>query len=424
MRRTGLLTGVLLVIGVTAMAASIGVTVSPVQPKIVVRETSVNVQPAQNGGHVVTNQVTTVTATVTVPGTQGIPGRNGVDGVNGIDGVNGTNGVDGQPGAPGPNQVSTTTATDITGLLKGNGATVQAATPGTDYLEPTGSGAGLTGITAAQTGSVGIPAFNIYTSLGGGRIVNNDPRLSDARTPTAHATTHATTGNDPLSLAALGATETCTNRIAWDGVDGAAGSKILTGTGVPSSGTGVDTDYYMDTATGNYYTKAGGSWTLQGNLVGPPNTLSIGTVTAVAYPGPASATITGDAPDQTLNLVTVVGPAGDSNVTRAYITEHLAEASDTTIYIRPATDGLWVGGVVLQDYYSRTAVVLLPGRVEFRDTGGSLYATLDQTTKSLTTYTTVGEPVARLDGTGIYGLYPSGAIGFSWKPSTGNLVLQ
>lgn len=41
----------------------------------------------------------------------------------------------------------------VTGLLKGNGTAVSAATAGTDYVAPTGSGATLTGITAAQVGA-------------------------------------------------------------------------------------------------------------------------------------------------------------------------------------------------------------------------------------------------------------------------------
>jgi hypothetical protein len=43
--------------------------------------------------------------------------------------------------------------TSVTGLLKGNGTVVSAATAGTDYLAPNGSGAALTGITAAQAGA-------------------------------------------------------------------------------------------------------------------------------------------------------------------------------------------------------------------------------------------------------------------------------
>ena len=39
-------------------------------------------------------------------------------------------------GEPGPNEVSTTTATNISGILKGNGSSVSAAVAGTDYSTP------------------------------------------------------------------------------------------------------------------------------------------------------------------------------------------------------------------------------------------------------------------------------------------------
>lgn len=48
----------------------------------------------------------------------------------------------------------------------------------------------------------------------------------------------------------------------------------------------------------------------QGDSGGPANTLSIGTVTS----GPAAANITGDAPDQTLNLTLPPGPQGPTGV--------------------------------------------------------------------------------------------------------------
>ena len=97
-------------------------------------------------------------------GEDGLPGRDGVDGQDGAPGVTytptvsadgeiswtndgglqnpqprnimGPAGQDGQDGAPGPNQVTTNTTTNITGLLKGDGSTVSAATPGTDYATP------------------------------------------------------------------------------------------------------------------------------------------------------------------------------------------------------------------------------------------------------------------------------------------------
>ena len=45
----------------------------------------------------------------------------------------GATGSKGDTGATGPNSVSTSTATNITGILKGNGSTVEAAVAGTDY---------------------------------------------------------------------------------------------------------------------------------------------------------------------------------------------------------------------------------------------------------------------------------------------------
>jgi hypothetical protein len=47
---------------------------------------------------------------------------------------------------------------------------------------------------------------------------------------------------------------------------------------------------------------------------GPPNTLAIGTVTTVTNPSPASATVTGSSPNQTLNLVIPKGQDGNQGL--------------------------------------------------------------------------------------------------------------
>ena len=69
-------------------------------------------------------------------GQKGDPGEKGEKGEQGIQGIQGPPGQDGADGAPGPNVVSTTTGTDITGLLKGNGTNVSKATAGVDYATP------------------------------------------------------------------------------------------------------------------------------------------------------------------------------------------------------------------------------------------------------------------------------------------------
>jgi hypothetical protein len=57
-----------------------------------------------------------------------------------------------------------TLSTTVSGLLKGNGTAVGAAAAGTDYLTPTGSGAQLTGITAAQAGAATAGALSAETA--------------------------------------------------------------------------------------------------------------------------------------------------------------------------------------------------------------------------------------------------------------------
>lgn len=53
-------------------------------------------------------------------------------------------------GPAGPNSVTSSTTTTLTGILKGNGSVVGTATAGTDYLTPTGNGSGLTGLVSSQ----------------------------------------------------------------------------------------------------------------------------------------------------------------------------------------------------------------------------------------------------------------------------------
>lgn len=56
-------------------------------------------------------------------------------------------------GSPITTSGTITVSTTLNGILKGDGAnTIGIATPGTDYLTPTGDGSGLTGLTKAQVG--------------------------------------------------------------------------------------------------------------------------------------------------------------------------------------------------------------------------------------------------------------------------------
>jgi hypothetical protein len=95
------------------------------------------------------DQTNHIEFTVTSTGTLGIVGELfGL--ITGANGPAGATGATGATGAAGPNTVTSSTTTNITGLLKGNGSVVSAATAGTDF------------------------------------VATNDSRLTDARTPTSH----------------------------------------------------------------------------------------------------------------------------------------------------------------------------------------------------------------------------------------------
>ncbi len=78
-------------------------------------------------------------ATITITdktGTTYATVKNGAKGDKGDKGDTGGTGAKGDKGDTGPNAVSTTTTSDITGLLKGSGGKVARAVANTDYISP------------------------------------------------------------------------------------------------------------------------------------------------------------------------------------------------------------------------------------------------------------------------------------------------
>ena len=96
-----------------------------------------------------------------------------------------------------------TVTTGITGLLKGNGTAVAAATSGTDYAPGTaGNTTGLVKSTTSTGALTTAVAADVPTVAAGstGPLSATDATTTNARTPTAHASTHAAAGSDPVSL--------------------------------------------------------------------------------------------------------------------------------------------------------------------------------------------------------------------------------
>lgn len=66
-------------------------------------------------------------------GLQGVQGEIGPQGLKGDTGLQGLKGDKGETGDPGPNEITGTTDTALTGILRGDGANVSVAAEGTDY---------------------------------------------------------------------------------------------------------------------------------------------------------------------------------------------------------------------------------------------------------------------------------------------------
>lgn len=173
-------------------------------------------------------------------------------------------------------------------------------------------------------------------------ITGTNPNYSlNLNFPLANWTIGTTTSLVPGSAATSSVTGTALNPVLNIGVP--RGAAILNGTTAPASGTGSQGDWYFNTVTSDLYEKTSSTvWTLRQNLkgatgntgsTGPANSLSIGTVTTGAVGSSASATITGTAPTQTLNLTLPTGATGPTgpapNMSIGTVTTLAAGASAT-----------------------------------------------------------------------------------------------
>jgi hypothetical protein len=144
-----------------------------------------------------------------IKGDMGDPGPSGATGLTGATGPAGAKGDTGDPGAAG--------ATGPTGPAGSTGATgpsgVAAATAPLEYVAGTQTvrilATGITDSSIATANKDGLAAAPSMRTLGSGAqqaVAGNDPRLADARPPTAHASTHNSGGSDALAANSAAAT--------------------------------------------------------------------------------------------------------------------------------------------------------------------------------------------------------------------------
>ena len=109
------------------------------------------------------------------------------------------------------------------------------------------------------------PPFTVTVTPGTGN-------LSTTITFTAKSNATLTVPIDAVIPISVDSTVTVNKRFtlsaAKTGAAGAAGAKWYQGSGTPSSGTGANGDYYLNTANGDVYQKVSGSWTSVGNIKG------------------------------------------------------------------------------------------------------------------------------------------------------------
>lgn len=138
-----------------------------------------------------------------------------------------------------------TLSTTVTGILKGNGTAISAATAGTDYLTPSGNGSALTGLTvsqvsgaaplasatltgvpAAPTATVGTNTTQIATTAFVQAAVSGGGGGSVTAVSVATANGFAGTVANPTSTPAITITTTVTGNLIGNG---AAISAAVTG---------------------------------------------------------------------------------------------------------------------------------------------------------------------------------------------------
>jgi hypothetical protein len=155
-----------------------------------------------------TGLVATAAEAVDIRGQQGQQGQQGDPGAQGNPGAQGDPGA---TGAAGPNEVTTATDTDITGLLKGNGTKVAQAVAGTDYAAGNDSRLPTSDQKAALAGTQGTPSASNpfvteedYRVSGAAKIVQAKLRANLALSTTLQTLTWTAEANDNSALVVSG----------------------------------------------------------------------------------------------------------------------------------------------------------------------------------------------------------------------------
>lgn len=197
-------------------------------------------------------------------GDMGDPGPTGPAGIDGLDGVDGLQGPAGNDGTNGTNGAA---GADGRTVLSGVGApSAGLGVDGDFYLRSNSLlyGPKTAGAWPAPVSLIGPVGANGATGATGPTGPTGPMGATGPQGPTG--STGATGATGPGGSA--GATGS-TGATGAAGATGTAGKTVLSGTGLPSAGTGQNGDYYIDIAARVIYgPKAGGSWPAAVSMVG------------------------------------------------------------------------------------------------------------------------------------------------------------
>lgn len=280
----------------------------------------------------------------------------------------------------------------VSGIVKSNGSTFSAAVAGTDYLAPTGSGAGLTGITVSQV-SGSLAAANNLSDVADGPAAAANLGLGTGDDVTFQSVSASTFSGDGSGLTSL----TPSNLSGPVGVGfGGLGASNAASTGVPLFTAGVVT-IVATSGTGNFIRAT--SPTLVTPALGTPSALVLTNATGLPIGG-LSATGTPSSSTFLRGDNTWATPAGSGNVSTS-------------------------GTITKDDFprWSSSTELVSRSASQFRGDiglGASDSPTFDAVTA--TSFAGVGSGLTDLDPTQLSAAVPTGFGGFGTDVSGGNGV--
>lgn len=215
---------------------------------------------------------------LTITGPQGEVGPQGIQGIQGIQGLKGDTGLQGPKGDTGDTGVQGVQGVQgiqgVQGLKGDTGATGPQGTNGTD-------------------GTDGLSAYQVAVANG---FIGTEPQwLESLVGPTGATGSQGIQGN----TGSTGAT-------GPSGTNGIDGKTVRNGSGMPSSGLGVDGDFYIDVSANTIYgPKTTGAWGTSTLLVGP---------TGAAGPAGATGDTGATGPQGIQGVQGIQGPPGDTTI--------------------------------------------------------------------------------------------------------------